>query len=92
MSARGAGPTGAPRPAGHEADDALRARVAELVARQHALERGDSTPDPAVMRRLRAETDQAWDQVRQRDALRDAARDPAVARPRPIGEVEGYLQ
>lgn len=41
---------------------------------------------------IERQLDQCWDLLRQRQARRDAGQDPDGAHPRPIGEVEGYLQ
>jgi hypothetical protein len=46
----------------------------------------------ARLRSLEAQLDQSWDLLRQRDALRDAGRNPDDARARPEGVVEGYLE
>ena len=75
-------------------DEDIHARINALVEQEHEL-RGHAAPTDEQRERLaRIEQalDQAWDLLRQRDALRDAGRDPSEANPRPAGEVENYLQ
>lgn len=74
-------------------DPDIRATISRLVAEEHELRQGKV--DEAERRRLNEieeHLDQAWDLLRQRQALRDAASDPDRAHERPTGEVEGYLQ
>jgi hypothetical protein len=76
-------------------DDAeIRATVSQLVAEEREL-RGQSDhseEQQARLRHLEESLDQCWDLLRQRDALRDAGADPDAAQPRPVAEVEQYLQ
>jgi hypothetical protein len=74
-------------------DRDLRELISGLVDEEHRLRQG-AVDDEARQRLAQVEEhlDQAWDLLRQRQALRDASRDPAEARERPTGEVEGYLQ
>jgi len=46
----------------------------------------------ARLKAVETELDRCWDLLRQRDALRDAGRDPDDARARPGSVVEGYLE
>jgi hypothetical protein len=74
-------------------DHDLRETISHLVEEEHRLRQGEVDDDDrhkltAIEERL----DQAWDLLRQRQALREARRDPTEAHERPTGEVEGYLQ
>jgi hypothetical protein len=74
-------------------DRDIRATISRLVQEEHRLRQG--AVDESARRQLteiEEHLDQAWDLLRQRQALRDAAGDPAQANERPTGEVEGYLQ
>lgn len=74
-------------------DRDIRATISRLVEEEHQLRQGKV--DDAERRKLteiEEHLDQAWDLLRQRQALRDAAGDPSAANERPTGEVEGYLQ
>jgi hypothetical protein len=73
-----------------EPDSDLLQRIQHLVAEEHELR--DGRTDLARLRRLEEELDQCWDLLRQRQALRDAGADPDAANPRPVSEVESYLQ
>jgi hypothetical protein len=44
------------------------------------------------LRTIEAELDQYWDLLRQRRARREFGEDPGGTAPRPIPEVEGYMQ
>jgi hypothetical protein len=44
------------------------------------------------LRGIEAELDQYWDLLRQRRARREFGEDPGGTAPRPIPEVEGYMQ
>ncbi len=73
-------------------------RLSRLVDEEHELRerlaREEITPEAerARVREIEIERDQLWDLLRQREALREAGRDPNEAQLRPPGEVEGYLQ
>ncbi|MBO0870049.1 MAG: DUF2630 family protein [Micromonosporaceae bacterium] len=73
-------------------------RIGELVEEEHQLrtrqQRGgmDSAAEQARLRQLEVALDQCWDLLRQRRAARDSGGDPGAAKPRPVGEVEGYMQ
>lgn len=75
-------------------DDAVHERIDALVAEEHRLRAADhhTEADRARLHALEVQLDQAWDLLRQRDALRSAGASPASAEVRPPSEVEGYLQ
>ncbi len=73
-------------------DEDLHARIATLTQEQHQLRAAPAPHDTARIGEIEREVDQAWDLIRQRDALRDAGADPAEAQERPQSEVEGYRQ
>jgi hypothetical protein len=68
--------------------------ITDLVQEEHELrERAKhSEEERARLQQVEVALDQCWDLLRQRDALRDAGKDPDAAKPRPVSEVEGYLQ
>ena len=74
--------------------DAIHETITRLVGEERELRASSehTDEDRARLRQLEEQLDQCWDLLRQRDALRDAGVDPDEAKPRPIGEVEGYLQ
>ena len=72
------------------ADDDLLSRISALVAEEHELGRGPETAERR--QQLEAQLDQCWDLLRQRQAKREFGDDPRDAKPRPIEEVEHYLQ
>ena len=75
-------------------DESVRGRIERLVADEHQLyERGSlDDGDRARLHEIKVELDQCWDLLRQRQALRDARRNPGEARVRPPGIVENYEQ
>ena len=75
-------------------DDAVHETIKRLVEEERSLAGDGENPDERRTRRRRIEAmlDQCWDLLRQRAALREAGRDPDDAEPRPIAEVESYLQ
>jgi uncharacterized protein DUF2630 len=74
-------------------DRDIRATISRLVAEEHQLRQGEiDDDDRRRLGQLEEHLDQAWDLLRQRQALRDARQDPTRAHERPTGEVEGYLQ
>jgi hypothetical protein len=72
-------------------DKQLSARIGDLIAEEHELERGGE-PDPVRLRELEVQLDQCWDLLRQRRARRTAGENPDDAETRPADVVEGYLQ
>jgi hypothetical protein len=76
------------------ADEDIHERINRLVAAEHDLRNQSSHTDDqrAELARLEVSLDQCWDLLRQRQALRDAGRDPGEAQARPVSEVEGYIQ
>ena len=78
---------------GHTMDDKqLSARIGELIAEEHQLERGSEQPDKQRLKALEVELDLCWDLLRQRRARRAAGENPDDAATRPGDVVEGYLQ
>jgi hypothetical protein len=75
-------------------DDDIHATITKLVDSEHHLRsQSEHTEDQrGELARIERALDQCWDLLRQRQALRDAGRDPAEAESRPESEVEGYLQ
>ena len=73
-------------------DQEVLRRIERLAADEHALYAKNSLDgqDRERLRKLRVELDQCWDLLRQRQALRDAGRDPDQARVRPADVVESY--
>jgi hypothetical protein len=77
-----------------DSGEGIRDRISVLVNDEHRL-RTHANPteeDRAALREIETELDQCWDLLRQRRALSEAGQDPEEAKPRPVGEVEGYLQ
>jgi len=72
--------------------------IGELVEEEHRLRSAmqnaqlDSEDERARLRVLEHSLDQCWDVLRRRRAASDYARDPDSVEPRPVDEVEGYLQ
>ncbi len=79
-------------------DDAdVLGRISELVAEEQRLRRGSGAhglaPDERErLRALEEALDQCWDLLRRRRARKEFGEDPDTEHPRPVGEVEGYLQ
>ena len=70
-------------------DDDIYSTIKALVEEEHSL----SGSDAAERRRqLEEQLDQCWDLLRQRQARREFGADADDARPRPVDEVESYLQ
>ena len=73
--------------------DELHQHIEYLIAEEHRLRGGHVDPDGAKrIESLERQLDQAWDLLRQRDALRRAGVNPDEAQERPESEVESYLQ
>ena len=73
-------------------------RIDELIAEEHELRAkaitapGLSETDRDRLRELEVRLDQCWDLLRQRRARREFGEDPGGTTPRPVDEVESYLQ
>jgi uncharacterized protein DUF2630 len=74
------------------ADHQVLRRIERLAADEHGLYAKNSLDpeDRERLRKIRIELDQCWDLLRQRQALRDAGRDPDQAQVRPPDVVESY--
>ncbi len=73
--------------------DELHRHIEDLIAEEHELRGGHVDEDVRHrIEELERQLDQAWDLLRQRNALKDAGIDPAEAHERPESEVESYLQ
>jgi peptidoglycan hydrolase CwlO-like protein len=78
-------------------DRGIHAQISDLVAQERQLraklQEHEMEPEEerARLQDLEVQLDQCWDLLRQRQALRDAGGDPAVASVRSANEVEGYL-
>ena len=70
-------------------DEDIFSRIKALVDEEHSLA-GDGSAERR--QQLEEQLDQCWDLLRQRQARREAGADPAGASPRPVQQVEGYLQ
>jgi hypothetical protein len=72
--------------------------IHELVEEEHALRQrvlaGELSTDDerARLSRVEESLDQCWDLLRRRRAAREAGMDPDQVAPRPVEQVEGYLQ
>ena len=78
-------------------DPQIHASIEDLVAEEHELWQRESDgtatdADRARLGQLKVSLDQCWDLLRQRNALRDAGRDPDAAQVRPADVVERYQQ
>ncbi|WP_369056615.1 DUF2630 family protein [Kineococcus terrestris] len=79
-------------------DQSIHQRITELVEQEkqlrQALQDGELSGEEehARLRRAEQSLDQLWDLLRQRQALREAGKDPDEASERPVGEVETYQQ
>jgi hypothetical protein len=73
-------------------DEQVLRRIERLASDAHGLYAKNSlgAEDRERLHKLRVELDQCWDLLRQRQALRDAGRDPDQARVRPPDIVESY--
>jgi hypothetical protein len=73
-------------------DQQVLRRIERLASDEHGLYAKNSldAEDRERLRKIRIELDQCWDLLRQRQALRDAGRDPDEAQVRPPDIVESY--
>ena len=80
--------------ANEQTDEGVLGKIKQLVDEEHTLHTGGTLDDDARARleAVRVELDQCWDLLRQRRALREAGRDPDVARVRDPEVVERYEQ
>lgn len=70
----------------------LQQRIQTLVDQEQALRGSDAQDHQGELQRVEEELDQCWDLLRQRRAKREMGEEPSDAEPRPVAEVEGYLQ
>ena len=79
-------------------DKDILGRIDELIQTEHDLRdrlaAGELSSDQEhqQLRTVEEQLDQCWDLLRQRRARREFGEDPAGTTPRPVPEVEGYLQ
>ncbi|PZS17918.1 MAG: DUF2630 domain-containing protein [Pseudonocardiales bacterium] len=78
-------------------DGTILENIHDLVAEEKRLRdshagRGLTGPDRQRLELLERQLDQAWDLLRQRRAREELGENPDEAKPRPIDEVESYLQ
>jgi hypothetical protein len=79
-------------------DSEILNRIHDIVEAQHQLrqqvqDNPGSRPDAtAQLRGLEESLDQCWDLLRQRRAHQEFNRNPDEAQPRPVSQVEGYVQ
>jgi hypothetical protein len=79
-------------------ENSILGHIHELVDEEHKLRTqvmsGDISSDEerARLRQLEEALDQCWDLLRQRRAAPNRGENPDSVHPRPIAEVENYLQ
>lgn len=79
-------------------DESVMGRIGELVEEEHRLRRqlaaGEITTEEehARLRTVEESLDQCWDLLRRRRAAQQQGESPDGVQPRPVDEVEGYLQ
>ena len=75
-------------------DKEILSRIHALVDEEHRLRETPEHNDEeqARLRELEASLDQCWDLLRQRRAKEQYGEDPDEASPRPLPQVENYLQ
>lgn len=79
-------------------DESVLGRINDLVDEEHRLRRqlaaGEISTDEehARLRELEEALDQCWDLLRRRRAAQRVGQDPDAVEPRPVDEVEQYLQ
>jgi hypothetical protein len=77
-------------------DAEIVAQIDALIAEERAIEHrspdGLSAEDAERVRAMHVERDRLWDLKRERQAMRDAGRDPGEAVERPAEVVERYQQ
>ena len=78
-------------------DSGIHEQISALVSEEKRLRdllqarEISSDEEQARLRDIEIKLDQAWDLLRQREALRNSGGDPDSAAERPASEVEGYL-
>ncbi len=79
-------------------DKQIIAHIDELIETEHKLREQlaagqlNAVEERERLRAIEAELDQYWDLLRQRRARREFGEIPDEAAPRPVSEVEGYMQ
>ena len=75
-------------------DESVLKSIHQLAEEEHRLYSHEALTDAdrARLATINVELDQCWDLLRQRQALRDAGRNPGEAHVRPPETVEGYEQ
>ena len=79
-------------------DKQIIAHIDELIETEHRLREQlaegklNALEERERLRSIEAELDQYWDLLRQRRARREFGENPDEATPRPVSEVEGYMQ
>jgi uncharacterized protein DUF2630 len=79
-------------------DESVLNRISELVDEEHRLRQqlaaGEISSDEehARLRTVEVALDQCWDLLRRRRAALQQGESPDLVQPRPVDEVEGYLQ
>jgi Protein of unknown function (DUF2630) len=79
-------------------DESVLNRINELVEEEHRLRRQlaageiSTEEEHARLRTLEESLDQCWDLLRRRRAALSQGESPDLVAPRPVDEVEGYLQ
>jgi hypothetical protein len=79
-------------------DKEILGHIDELICTEHQLRTKlaagelSTEEEHAQLRSTEEALDQCWDLLRQRRARRESGDDPSGALPRPVDEVEGYLQ
>jgi hypothetical protein len=79
-------------------DKDILGRIDELISTEHELRdklaagQLSSDQEHQQLRTVEEQLDQCWDLLRQRRARREFGEDPGGSEPRPVTEVEGYLQ
>jgi DNA-binding transcriptional regulator PaaX len=72
-------------------DEDLLQQIRGLLDEEQAMRTAHEV-DQDRLDQLEATLDQCWDLLRQRRARREFGQDETLARPRPVGTVEDYLQ
>jgi hypothetical protein len=79
-------------------EQSILGRIHELVDEEHKLRSQvltgnlSSDEERGRLRQVEEALDQCWDLLRLRRAARDRGENPDTVQPRPVSEVEGYLQ